>query len=196
MKKYNNLICFFISFLMIMPFSLGALSFDSGTTSRMPYTQSAIDMDNDTTLESYILPQGYKDDLDIDDEISHNFRQDTPLIIAIKNNDSKKVSQLLDNLVDPNATNYDGATPLHFAALFGNLYIIKMLLLAHANPNIVDHGGNSPLHIAVDKNTFLVVKSLLQAEANPDAENYENKKPVDYAHNQQMKKILNIISKK
>ena len=42
----------------------------------------------------------------------------------------------------------NGRTPLHIAALYGNLRIAGLLLSRGANPNIKDDAGNTPLHLA------------------------------------------------
>lgn len=48
-----------------------------------------------------------------------------------------------------NHTDYDGHTPLHYAAFHGNYIGVEILLNAGSNPNIASTCGKTPLHKAV-----------------------------------------------
>lgn len=47
--------------------------------------------------------------------------------------------------------NKAGQTPLHVAAMRGNVWIAEILLRSRANPNARDFKGNTPLHYALSK---------------------------------------------
>jgi ankyrin repeat protein len=70
----------------------------------------------------------------------------SPLWLACSLSDNtKSVNFLLEQGLDANYIGpEDGKTPLHLAAMMGNLSNIQVLLQAGANPNALDHGGHSP----------------------------------------------------
>ena len=51
-----------------------------------------------------------------------------PLFIATKNGDTVKVQRLLINGADPNIKHPLGWSPLHIAAIQGQVHIVKLLL--------------------------------------------------------------------
>jgi ankyrin repeat protein len=60
-----------------------------------------------------------------------------------------------------------GATPLHYAAMNGDLGPLKALVAAGANPNARDGEGRTPLHMAAFATRTANAKALLQAGADP-----------------------------
>jgi ankyrin repeat protein/cytochrome c551/c552 len=72
-----------------------------------------------------------------------------------------------------------GATPLMFAALYGNAAAVRRLLAAGANPNFANDRGTTPLMWAVADEE--VTRLLLDAGAKPDATNAQNAGPVSIA---------------
>ena len=71
----------------------------------------------------------------------------------------------LDNRSVPvNAQDYLGWTPLHFAAMFGNIIIIYELLRFDANRNALTHEGEPPLGVARRFNRRPQVLELLRVQ--------------------------------
>ena len=80
------------------------------------------------------------------------------------------------------AQNNHGQTPLHKAAMFGNVEIAKALLETDlVIPDIKDKEGRTPLHQAAAEDRFEMVVLLLGEGANPDAQDNQKKKPIDLA---------------
>lgn len=62
---------------------------------------------------------------------------------AIKNNDVKKVKEIINSGFDVNSTNKIGDTPIIMATLFGTSEIVKILLDAGADPHTKSGTGLS-----------------------------------------------------
>jgi ankyrin repeat protein len=74
----------------------------------------------------------------------------TPLMRAVYEDRDEVVEALLEQpVVDLNATNDQGATALHLAAVKGNAALARVLLLAGANPQIQDRKGRTAAVTAV-----------------------------------------------
>ena len=61
-----------------------------------------------------------------------------------------------------------GRSPLHYAALHGNLDEVKSLIANGADINMQDDGGMAPLQFAVQEKRQLVIEHLLSLNANPN----------------------------
>ena len=61
-----------------------------------------------------------------------------------------------------------GRSPLHYAALHGNLDEVKSLIANGADINMQDDGGMTPLQFAVQEKRQLVITFLLSLNANPN----------------------------
>lgn len=90
----------------------------------------------------------------------------TPLHIAIRQEDIDIVKLLLEKGASIESINHSGETPLHFAAKTKNDLIIQKVLES-INPEkhngiIKDRGGLLPLHVACIKNDSAVVGELLK----------------------------------
>ena len=70
---------------------------------------------------------------------------------AAKQNDSGTVRLLISNGANPNQTDEESRTGLHYAAMGGNLRIIAILIKAGAKLDPKEKLGNTPLHFAVER---------------------------------------------
>ncbi|KAJ8255214.1 hypothetical protein GJAV_G00202370 [Gymnothorax javanicus] len=74
--------------------------------------------------------------------------------------------------------NQKGETPLHLAAIKGDVEAVKELLDQGADPNLKDHAGWTPLHEACNLGHLGVVEALLQQGALLNTPGYENDSPL------------------
>jgi thioredoxin-related protein len=91
------------------------------------------------------------------------------LLAAVKAKDGPKVSKLLHDGADPNASLADGKTPLHLAASGGDVTVTLLLVAAGAKVNTKDDQGMTPLHDAAVAGSRDVVNILLSSGANTSA---------------------------
>ena len=92
---------------------------------------------------------------------------------AIKNNNSKKVKELIDNktveekihFIDT-PINSSQDTPLNIAAMFNNIDIVKLLVKAGADLDKANDDDETPLHSAVHLGNIKIVKILIDSGAN------------------------------
>jgi uncharacterized protein len=94
---------------------------------------------------------------------------DLRLIQAVKNRDGASVRALLQQRVDVNAPQGDGATALHWAAHRDDLAIADLLIRAGARANVADDLGTTPLHLACTNRSAAMVERLLAAGADARA---------------------------
>ncbi len=73
---------------------------------------------------------------------------DTPLKIAVVNDNVRIVTDLLEAGADPNISGEDDCTPLHHAASHGHCEIIALLLAYGASNSVVDRYGFTPADTA------------------------------------------------
>src|SRR3989442_3817734 len=74
-----------------------------------------------------------------------------------------------------------GDTPLHIAAVSGDVKVGKILLDAGADPNVHGEYGNTALHEAVGQKNFEFVKLLLTHGASTELRNEDGLTAVDLA---------------
>ncbi len=94
---------------------------------------------------------------------------DRRLVNALEQRDTKAVQALLDQRVDVNARQADGATALHWAVYWEDLDTTELLLRARADVNAANDHGVTPLMLACNGGRAATVERLLQAGANPNA---------------------------
>jgi ankyrin repeat protein len=100
----------------------------------------------------------------------HPPKQNSDLVSAVKQHNEGLVAKLLEEGIDPNATNTEGETPLHAAAFCGAYSIARLLLKSRARPDVPDlsQPGKTLLHLAVERQDVVMVEMLLEAGADPD----------------------------
>ena len=93
---------------------------------------------------------------------------DLQLVEAAKNQNWETVSTLLDQRVDVNTAQADGATALHWAAFWNNLDAVKLLVNTGANVDVQNDYGATPLWCACASRHTGIVEQLLASDANPN----------------------------
>ncbi len=93
---------------------------------------------------------------------------DLRLIEAIQDQDRETVRALLDQQVDVNAREGDGATALHWAVVRDDVEVVEALLGAGADANAANDYGVTPLLLACTNRNARVVGRLLDAGADPN----------------------------
>ncbi|ORX53796.1 ankyrin [Piromyces finnis] len=92
---------------------------------------------------------------------------DTPLIVACKKNDLKKVRELIEHKADVNKRNKkNGYTPLIIACNEGNEIITRYLVEHGADINAKDENGYTPLVFACSNGNIAVIKYLVDKGAD------------------------------
>ncbi|XP_061924709.1 BRCA1-associated RING domain protein 1-like isoform X1 [Entelurus aequoreus] len=74
--------------------------------------------------------------------------------------------------------NHKGETPLHLAAIKGDVEAVQKLLEQGADPNLKDNAGWTPLHEACNLGHEAVVQVLLSSGALVNTPGYENDSPL------------------
>ena len=112
---------------------------------------------------------------------------------AAKQNDSGTVRLLVGNGANPNQSDEEARTGLHYAALSGNLRIIAILIKAGANLDPKEKLGNTPLHLAAERDQTEAAQLLLDAGAAVDPENKNGMTPLMMAASRGNVEIVNAL---
>ncbi len=91
---------------------------------------------------------------------------DTRLIDAVKAGNEQTVRSLLEQHVDVNGAQSDGASALHWAVHRNDTEIVKLLIAAGANVNAANDYGVTPLSLACTDGSASLVEMLLNAGAD------------------------------
>ncbi len=133
---------------------------------------------------------------------------EVPLIVAIQQNDEKKIKELLKNGANPNSEDEHGNHAIHLAMewdtepenpfykkrkIFPN--IVKTLLKYKANPNTRYKFKNAtPLHAAVFHNSPEIVIELIYYGAKKEACDGRGFTPLNLAQKYQYHNIVRILA--
>ena len=94
---------------------------------------------------------------------------DLRLVEAVRNGDREAVRSLLQEQVDVNAVQGDGATALAWAVHRDDLETADLLLRAGADASAANDYGVTPLSLACANRNAAMVEKLLEAGADPNA---------------------------
>ena len=94
---------------------------------------------------------------------------DLRLVNAVRHDDREAVRALLQEQVDVNLPQPDGATALHWAAYLDDLETADLLLGAGATADATNELGVTPLYLACENGSAALVRKLLSAGATPHA---------------------------
>ena len=101
---------------------------------------------------------------------------------AAQKNDAEEVLKLVGKTdANPDQTDEDGRSGLHYAALNGNLRIAAILIRAGAKLNFKDRLGDTALHWAAERNQPEMARLLIEAGASVDAEDKDGLTPLMFA---------------
>ncbi|XP_066256045.1 ankyrin repeat domain-containing protein 31 [Euwallacea similis] len=92
--------------------------------------------------------------------------------------------------------NERGETPLHLAAIKGDVEQVCRLLAHRADPNVADFAGWTPLHEACNHGWYEVALRLIQSGANINAKGLDNDTPLhDAVSNGHLKLVKLLVEK-
>ncbi|HEY8521168.1 MAG TPA: ankyrin repeat domain-containing protein [Gammaproteobacteria bacterium] len=95
------------------------------------------------------------------------------LVDAAKRRDREAALALLEDRVDPNATEADGTTALHWAVYHDDVELVRRLIDAGADVGATNDYGATPMSEAAVRGNVEVLRALLDAGADPDSPNAE-----------------------
>lgn len=99
------------------------------------------------------------------------------------------------NVLNLDAKDAKGYSPLMLAAYYGHYEAVELLLGLSADIHSRDKNGNSILMAATFKGNLSIVQLLLQHGADPEACNYKRQTALIFARTFKMKKIEQILSR-
>ena len=104
-----------------------------------------------------------------DSHILEPYTENSPLHCAIESDNSDILNLLLEtNLLPVNKPNHWSRTPLHLAALEGDLLATHLLIAHSANINTKDRWNDEPLVLAQSNHHFETMLALIEARATLD----------------------------
>ena len=105
----------------------------------------------------------------------------SPIYIAVKNNEIRILRILIEKGADINAKNNLGQSPLHLAVELNNFNYTQVLILSHADINTLDANRNSPIHIAIKNGNIEIMKYLIRIRADLNIRNSDGLTPFEIA---------------
>jgi ankyrin repeat protein len=109
----------------------------------------------------------------------------TALLLAVSSGHPQCVEALLQAGARPNQGGAQGWTPLHEAALQGDVASAQLLLRFKADPNAREKANRgTPLHVAAFQGQLEIARLLVRAGANVNARDNEGLTPLFHAKDQ------------
>ena len=105
---------------------------------------------------------------------------------------------LISKGIDVNHKDDNGATPLHYTAVYKLPIVAESILKHNGNPNLLDKHGNSPLWTAVfnARGEYKMVEILMNFNAEINIKNLYGKSPLDFASQIKDDTLINILTRK
>ena len=95
--------------------------------------------------------------------------KDTRLVQAVKAGDTATVMSLLSKKVDPNSTEPDGTTALHWAVRNNDTALVDRLIRAGADAKATNRYGIAAIALACESGSAAIVERLLAAGVSANA---------------------------
>ena len=102
------------------------------------------------------------------------------LINACARNQVDRAEKLINNGADVNSLDRDSCTPLHHAAVKGNLELINLLILNGAKVNSRSIWGHNPFHVTAWRGHLEASRVLISNGAEVDSKDNRGKTPLHY----------------
>ena len=127
-------------------------------------------------------------------------KREEQLFAAAENNELNTVKKLLRKFlffkcVNVNCRNHFGSTPLHIAAIHGNIEVCTYLIISGAELNAADSDGRTPLHYAARNGSVHICRKILQNKADVNIKDSWGNTPISFAlaggHQDLIKMLLN-----
>ena len=113
-----------------------------------------------------------------------NIFAEDPLIVAVYENRTDKVRELIIRQHPMARTDTEGRTAMIWGAIQGSYEALELILEADAQTNLIDEIDNSALYYAANNGHDEVVQLLLSYKANINRENRDGRTPLMAAANQ------------
>jgi ankyrin repeat protein len=104
--------------------------------------------------------------------------RDDSLLTAARQGNVASMRALLKEKANPNATEPDGTTPLHYAVRQNSVEGVDLLLGAQADAKVANRYGVTPLWVACTNGNASIIERLIKAGADPNAPNPEGETPL------------------
>ena len=106
---------------------------------------------------SHGIAEEYRNDesflMGLNENLPSEYKQEAPLIRAIKTNDLKEVKKLLKQGADSDIKSFDGESVLHLACDLSNLKMVKLLIKNGADLSACNRQGQTPREY-MDKKSY------------------------------------------
>jgi ankyrin repeat protein len=104
--------------------------------------------------------------------------RDDSLLTAARQGNVASMRALLKEKANPNVTEPDGTTPLHYAVRQNSVEAVDLLVAAQADAKAANRYGVTPLWVACTNGNASIIERLIKAGADPNAANPEGETPL------------------